>query len=190
MSSNDEPPKIILTLQRKQLMDASAPKSSFGSHLTQVAWVVKDIKTAEVFFRDTMGVTNFIKVENMRSQEVEGTYYGRPADFEWHVYIAFVGGAFIELIQPVSGRSIFQDYIDQNPAGGVQHLAYSVPIADLDRVTAELTNKGHPIIATFNMPVAKIIFFDTCKEIGVVTEVIGITDEGQEFVEKLKAGKI
>ena len=171
-------------------MEAPGLKISIGSKLSQVAWVVKDIKTAESFFRQTLGITNFIKVENMRAQEFEGTYYGQTADFEWHVYIAYSGGAFIELIQPVSGRSIFQDYLEKNPAGGVQHVAYSIPVADLDQAISELTDNGYPVITTLNMPVARIVFFDTYKEMGVATEIIGITEEGEEFVQKLKDGKI
>src|SRR5258708_3797815 len=129
--------KIISTNKKNNSMEAAAAKTSLGSHFSQVAWVVKNIKTAERFFRDVMGVGNFVKVENLRAQEFEGTYYGKPADFEWHVYIAYSGGSFIELIQPVSGRSIFQDYLDKNPAGGVQHIAYSIPVADLDKTISE-----------------------------------------------------
>ncbi len=82
----------------------------------QVAWVVKDIKTAERFFRDVMGIDNFGKVINIRAQKFEGTYYGKPSDAEWLVSAAYSGGSFLELIQPVSGRSIFQDYLEKNPA--------------------------------------------------------------------------
>ena len=171
-------------------MEAPVSKLSIGSQLAQIAWVVKDIKTAEKYFREIMGIDNFVKVENMHSREFEGTYYGSLADFEWHVYIAYTGGPFIELIQPVSGRSIFQDYLDKNPAGGIQHVAYSVPVAELDKAISHLTGKGYPVITSLNMPVAKIIFFDTYKEIGVATEIIGITKEGEEFVQKLKNGKI
>jgi hypothetical protein len=64
----------------------------------------------------------------------------------------------------------------------VQHIAYSIPVADLDKAVYELTNKGYPVITSLNMPAAKIAFFDTYKEMGVVTEIIGITDEGAEFV--------
>ena len=171
-------------------MAAAISKLSIGSQLAQIAWVVKDVKTAEKYFRETMGIDNFIKVENMHAQEFEGTYYGMPADFEWHVYIAYTGGAFIELIQPVLGRSIFQDYLDKNPEGGIQHVAYSIPVAEIDKAISQLTGEGYPVITSLNMPVAKIIFFDTYKEIGVATEIIGITEEGEEFVQKLKNGKI
>jgi hypothetical protein len=39
------------------------------------------------------------------------------------------------------------------------------------------------------MPVAEIVFFDTYKEIGIATEIIGLTEEGIEFVEKMKSEK-
>jgi methylmalonyl-CoA/ethylmalonyl-CoA epimerase len=171
-------------------MEATTTKTAFGSQLTQVAWVVKDIKTAENFFRDMMGAGNFSNIINIRSQEFEGTYYGKPSDAEWLVSVVYSGGSFIELIQPVSGRSIFQDYLEKNPAGGVQHVAYNVPAADLDKVSSELTDNSFPVIISVDMPVAKIVFFDTYKKIDVVTEVIGITEAGVEFVQKLKSGTI
>ena len=161
-------------------------KTSPGLNLAQIAWVVKDIIVAERFFREAMGIGNFSKAEIIRLEEFEGTYYGEPCDAESFVSIAYSGGTFIELIQPLSGRSIFQDYLDKNPAGGIQHVAYSIPVAKLDKIISEFTDKGFPVIATFNHPIAKIVFFDTYKEIGVMTEIMGITKEGEEQVEKMK----
>ncbi len=171
-------------------MDDAKTKSFIGLNLDQVAWVVKDIKKAKGFFRNILGIDNFSSPVNIRAQEFESTYYGEPSDAEWLVSIAYSGGAFIELIQPVSGRTIFQDYLEKNPGGGVQHIAYSIPIAEFDAAISKLIDKGHPIITSLNMPVAKIVFFDTYKEFGVVTEIIGITEEGVGFVEKLKKGII
>ena len=68
----------------------------------------------------------------------------------------------------------------------MQHIAYSVSITDFDKVILDLTGKGYPVIATYNTPIAKIVFFDTWKEIGVMTELMGITKEGEEQVEKMK----
>ena len=170
-------------------MDAIKTKLSIGSNLDQVAWVVKDINSVEGFFRNILGVDNFGNAIKIRAQEFEGTYYGEPSNAEWLVSIAYSGGAFVELIQPITGRNIFQDYLEKNPEGGVQHIAYSIPIADFNAAIAELTDKGYPIITSLNMPVAKIVFFDTYKDIGVVTEVIGITEAGIGFVQKLKKGK-
>src|SRR4030095_10518481 len=99
-------------------------------------------------------------------------------------------GTFIELIQPLSGPSVFKDYIDKNPAGGVQHFAYRVPVADLDKAISGFSDKGFPVISSYDTPIAKIVFFDTSKEIGVMTEIMGITKEGEEVVEKMKSGTV
>lgn len=169
-------------------MGTIATKTSFDLQFTQIAWVVKDIKAAERFFRETMGIGNLSKAEITRLKEFEGTYYGEPCDAENLVSMAYTGGTFVELIQPVSGHSIFQDYLDKNPAGGVQHVAYSIPVANFDKVISEFADKGFPVISSFNTPIAKIVFFDTYKEIGVMTEIMGITEEGEKVVEKMKSG--
>jgi hypothetical protein len=171
-------------------MEATTAKTTFGSHFTQIAWVVKDINAAERFFRDVMGVRNFSKVETIRAKEFEGTYYGKPSNAESLAAIAYSGGTFIELIQPISGRSIFQDYLDKNPAGGIQHIAYSIPVAKLDKEISVIADKGFPVITSFNHPIAKIVFFDTCNDIGVFTEVMGITEEGEKAVQKMKVETI
>jgi len=160
--------------------------TSWGLKVAQIAWVVKDIKVAEKFFRDTMGISNLSKAETIRVKEFEGTYYGKPSNAESLVAMAYSGGTFIEVIQPVSGNSIFQDYLDKNPAGGIQHIAYSIPVAKLDQVISEFVDKGFAVISSFNHPIAKIVFFDTYKEIGVMTEIMGITEEGERAVEKMK----
>jgi hypothetical protein len=169
-------------------METVAAKTFFGAQLAQVAWVVKDITTAEKFFKDVLGIHNFGKVITIRAKEINGTYYGEPSDAEWLVSAAYSGGTFIELIQPVSGNSIFQDYLDKNPAGGLQHIAYNMTIAELDIAIAELTSKGYPLITSVSMPIARIVFFDTYNHIGVVTELIGLTEAGIQAVEKMKQG--
>ncbi len=168
-------------------MDTTMTKTSLGLNFAQIAWVVKDIKTAKNFFQDVMGIHNFSKVETIRAKEFEGTYYGKPSNAESLVAMAYSGGTFIELIQPISGNCIFQDYLDKNPSGGIQHVAYSIPVAKLDKVISEFSDKGFPVITSFNHPIAKIVFFDTYKEIGVITEIMGITEEGEKAVQKMKS---
>lgn len=171
-------------------MDAKTTKTSFDLQFTQIAWIVKEINTVKGFFQDVMGISNFSKVETIRAKEFEGTYYGKPSDAGSLVTSAYSDGTFIELIQPISGNSIFQDYLDKNPAGGIHHIAYNIPVAKLDKVISEFTDKGFPVITSFNHPIAKIVFFDTYKEVGVVTEIMGITKEGEKAVQKMKEEKL
>jgi hypothetical protein len=165
-------------------MDTAIIKN-LGLKLTQIAWVVKDIESTLRFFQDVM-VIKFSKVDTIRVKEFGATYYGEPSNAESLVAMAYSGGTFIELIQPVSGNSVFQDYIDKNPAGGIQHFAYSIPVDKLNKIISEFSDKGLPVISSFDHPIAKIVFFDTRKEIGVMTEIMGITEEGEKAVQQMK----
>jgi len=133
-----------------------------------------------------LGVSNFSQTVTTRLKEYDGTYFGEPTDAENMVAMAYSNGTFFELIQPITGKSIFKDYIDNNPAGGVQHIAYSTPIENLDKVISDFENNGYTVISSFDTPIAKIVFFDTRKEIGVFTEIMGITKVGEKAVEEMK----
>ena len=155
---------------------------------SQIAWVVKDVEKAKNFFKEMFGVSNFTPTGTTRVQDYDGTYYGQPADAENLVTMTYSGGTFIEVIQPISGKSIFKDYIDNNPSGGIQHIAYSTSITNLDNVISDFENKGFTVVSSFDTPIAKIVFFDTREEIGVFTEIMGITKEGEKAVQEMKVG--
>lgn len=171
-------------------MDNTDRKASFRLDFAQIAWVVKDVETAKTFFQEMLGVSTFSETATTRLKEYDGTYYGDPSNAENFVAMAYSGEIFIELIQPLSGNSIFKDYIDNNPKGGVQHIAYSTSITNLDKIISDFESKGFSVISSFDTPIAKIVFFDTRKEIGVFTEIMGITEEGEKAVQKMKSGRV
>lgn len=159
-----------------------------GLKPSQIAWVVNDLEKTKKFFQEMFGVKNFMSTGTTRLQDYDGTYYGELVDAENLVTMTYSGGTFIEIIQPISGKSIFKDYIDNNPTGGIQHIAYSIPIANLDNIISEFENKGFKVVSSFDTPIAKIVFFDTREEIGIFTEIMGITKEGEEAVQEMKIG--
>ena len=165
----------------------SAP-APLGARFGQVAWVVPDIHAAVRFFVDTLGLPGLAKLEIVSAQEAAGTYRGQPGDFVFHLYMAYSGGALLELIQPVSGTSIFQEFLADHPAGGVQHVAYLVPEEEFAGAVAELTARGYPVVQALTLPVATVAFFDTTAVIGVATEIIGVTEAGRAFVAQLQSG--
>lgn len=154
--------------------------------LAQIAWVVKDIEKSKTFFQEMLGVRNFSPTMTTHLKEYDAKYYGEPSDATNLVALAYTGETFIEIIQPLTGKSIFKDYIDNNPAGGVQHIAYSTPIANLDNVIAEFESKGFKVVSSFDTPIAMIVFFDTRNEIGVFTEIMGINKQGEITVQQMK----
>ena len=95
----------------------------------------------------------------------------------------------LELVQPVSGQSMFHDHLAKYPAGGRQHLAFRLPVSDFKRVTSELREQRYAVISEVNHPIARMAFFDTYQTLGVATEIMGITKEGEKAVEQMKRKK-
>jgi len=79
-------------------MNSIQTKTSVDLKLTQIAWVVKDIEAAESFFKDTLGISGFGKPMTIRAQDFKATYYGKLADAESLVSMAYSDETFIEII--------------------------------------------------------------------------------------------
>ena len=157
--------------------------------LAQIGWVVPDIHVAVKFLSNAMGIAGFPPPEHVRAQDLDMTYYGKMVDAEWLTTQTYNGGTFIELVQPVSGQSMFHDYLAQYPAGGTQHLAFRLPVSDFERVTADLRDQGYAVISEVDHPIARMAFFDTCQTLGVATEIMGITPEGWIAIEQMQKTK-
>ena len=158
-------------------------------HFCQVAWVVKDIVKAETFFTQIMGVKTFVHADNLATTDNEGTYMGQPGDWGIRLSLAYAGETQIELIQPVSGHSIFADDLARH-GDAVQHVAYWLDESEYAAAAHHLEASGYPLIQGFMGRIGRVGYFDTRAAIGVVTEIVGSTQAGHEFRRKLKADNV
>jgi hypothetical protein len=152
----------------------------------QIGWVVPDIHAAMDFLTKSLAVKGFPEPELVRAQDLQMRYRGEVTDAEWLTTQTYNGGAFIELVQPLSGMSMFQEYLDRRPEGGTQHLAFRLPVNGFEDVVASLREQGCDMISDVDHPIARMAFFDTYKTLGLATEIMGITPEGWKAVEKMK----
>lgn len=157
--------------------------------LAQVCWVIPDIHAAVKFLSNSLGVAGFLKPEHVRAQDLNMTYYGSVVNAEWLTTQTYNGGTFIELVQPVSGQSMFHDYLARYPEGGIQHNAFRLPVSGFGRVTDSLREQGYAVISEVDHPIARMAFFDTYKTLGVVTEIMGITPEGWKAIEQMQKSR-
>ncbi len=161
-----------------------------GLEFAQIGWVVPDIHVAVKFLANALGIAGFPPPENIRAQDLGMTYHGKVVAGDWLTTQTYNGGTFIELIQPVSGQSIFHDYLAQHPAGGTQHLAFRLTVSDFDRITSDLREQGYALISEVDHPIARMAFFDTYQTLGVATEIMGVTPEGWKAIEHMKNTKL
>ena len=157
--------------------------------LAQIAWVVPDIHAAAKFLASALRVAGFHEPALMRAQDLAMTYYGKVVNGEWLTTQTFNGGTFIELIQPVSGQSMFHDYLARHPAGGTQHVAFRLPVKDFKRVTSNLRKQGYAVISEVDHPIARMVFFDTYQTLGVATEIMGVTPDGWAVIEQMQKAR-
>jgi hypothetical protein len=151
----------------------------------QIGWVVPDIHATVEFLEKSLGV-DFPEPYRYSAEDLNIKYYGNVVASDGLTTQTYNGGTFIELIQPLSGQSVFHDYLAKNPAGGVQHLAFQLAVSEFDAVINDIIQQGYSLIGEVDHPIARMKFFDTYKTMGVATEIMGITPEGRKAIEQMK----
>jgi len=144
----------------------------------QIGWVVPDIYATAKFLGRSLGIS-FPEPYRYSAEDLNIKYNGQVVPSDGLTTQTYSGGSFIELIQPLSGQSVFHDYLAKNPGGGVQHLAFRLPVSGFEQVVNDLIQQGYSMIAEVDHPIARMKFFDTYKIMGVATEIMGITPEGR-----------
>jgi catechol 2,3-dioxygenase-like lactoylglutathione lyase family enzyme len=116
--------------------------------IIQTAWVVEDITRSEQFFVDHFGVRKWIRIPDVHFGPDTCTYRGAPADFVAHVAMAYIGDMQLELIQPVSGDSIYTEFLERS-GPGLHHVCF-VP-DDFDSAVAQAEQDGVPVVQRGSM---------------------------------------
>jgi len=134
--------------------------------------VVKDMDKAIEHFR-SLGVGAFPPfIGGPEGTPVTGkTVRGAPSDYDMDLRLGDggMGGVGFELIQPLKGESIYDEFLAEK-GEGVHHLAFLVD--DLDKEIAEMTERGFKVLQTGARPQGKWAYFDTDKIGGCVIELV------------------
>ncbi len=111
--------------------------------INQVAIVVKDLVSVSENYWNILGIGPWT-ILNWEAPHVhDRRYNGRPAWAREKIAIAQAGDVQLELVQPVEGDSIYQDWLDEH-GEGLHHLNFLVD--DVDAVAEILAEDGFPSI--------------------------------------------
>jgi hypothetical protein len=112
--------------------------------VNQVGFVVKDIDRAmAAYWRAGVGPWRVYTYGAPLVKEI--TYRGKPGNWRFRIALANLGEGFsLELIQPLSGESIYSEFLEQHGEGGIQHLG--IVVENLDRVVEEARRAGYEVI--------------------------------------------
>ena len=132
----------------------------------QVGVAVRDLDQAIAFY-ERLGIGPF--VEGPSAHSIMRKVYGEDApDTRVSGKIAQMGNIEFELLSPIAGRSVQQDFIDEHGEGIVHICGYT---DDLDADIEEMTGLGFEIISQGEFDDGgKFAYFDTREVGGVVLE--------------------
>ncbi len=133
--------------------------------INHVAMAVKDWETTARGFASLMGLKTWRKMEIPSAIMEKAEYYGKPAEFVWISAFAKLGDTLIELCQPVSGQTVFADFVNEF-GDGMQHvgdLSHPEPLELVRRYTSQgVKVANYCKIAG----IAELFFLDTREQLG------------------------
>jgi len=102
--------------------------------LIHIGWVTKNLEDARRGF-EILGIGPF---RVLHPEYQEKSYLGQKGDFEMKFALASLGPIEIELIEPLGGKSVYNDFLEKT-GGGFHHLAYEVSnLAEALRMLGDL----------------------------------------------------
>jgi methylmalonyl-CoA/ethylmalonyl-CoA epimerase len=96
---------------------------SIYGHIVQVGWVVKDLDPV-VDYWQKLGLKNIHRDGVREFPNVN--YRGKKENLKMKMAFGDIGGVQIEWIQPVEGKSVYDEFLAKH-GDGVHHLAYQMP---------------------------------------------------------------
>ncbi len=141
--------------------------------IDQVCVVVRDLETALARYWTNLGIGPW-RVYTFSAPIVRDmTYRGRPADFAMRVAFAQVGSLMLELLQPLRGPSIYEEFLARC-GEGLHHVGLYVP--NLDQALQAAQAAGFAVLQSGRgyglTGDGGFAYLDTEAQLGVIVELI------------------
>jgi 4-hydroxyphenylpyruvate dioxygenase-like putative hemolysin len=136
--------------------------------LHHVGVVYKDFSKIVEKIKDLFGMPQ-VPIQNSDVQV--NTYIdGLNKPLKIRVGFASFGPTMIELFQPLDNNSIYSEYLEKNPEGGVHHVGYLVE--NIDEELEKWESRGIKKLIYGILPTNRFVYYDTIEMFGHVTELM------------------
>ena len=97
----------------------------------QIGMVVEDLDATLKYFEEILGIGPFkvVPFPPEDSGDLMMKYHGEDSEFTANFCFCDLGNIEIEVIQPLTGKSIWRDFLDEK-GPGLHHIKFSVPRHD------------------------------------------------------------
>lgn len=137
----------------------------------QIALVTRDLQRSMKSWVDNLGIGPWTVLtfteESVRHLKVDAQPVTVP--FKFLIAIATVGDIDFELIQPVYGPTIYEEFL-QRRGEGLHHIKEKIAENDLDQVIADYAAKGIGVLQTGWFDVDVHYYMDTEPKLDFIFE--------------------
>lgn len=144
-----------------------------GAPVRQLAFVVRDLEASMRSWADLLDVGPWSAYPLGSPRLREMVYRGEPAEFSFRHALAWSGELQVELVQPVSGPSIFAEHLERH-GEGMHHVGVVVP--DHAAASRLLLARGFTPVqsaAGFGLDGSgRFAYFEPPRGLGIVVELI------------------
>jgi catechol 2,3-dioxygenase-like lactoylglutathione lyase family enzyme len=144
--------------------------STLENHnLFQVALVVRDIEKSTRAYADLFGVEAPAWSLTDGLEQTHAEYHGLPTEARAKLAFFDLGGVSLELIEPVGGPSVWQEFLDTK-GEGVQHIAFTVK--NMDAQVKRLEEQGMPLVQRGDYSGGCYSYIDSVGQLAVMLELL------------------
>ncbi|WP_046302321.1 VOC family protein [Mycobacterium sp. UM_Kg27] len=118
----------------------------------QIAWVTNDLDATESTLTALLGVRKWIRMPGVHFAPDTCSYLDEPADFVADIALSYVGDMQLELIAPVRGRSLYDDFLRAH-GPGLHHVCIEAEDPEtFDVMLSDTAEQGAQVVARGVMP--------------------------------------
>jgi methylmalonyl-CoA/ethylmalonyl-CoA epimerase len=133
----------------------------------QVAMVVRDMDQAMKRHWDVFKIGPWDIYEFNASKVQNYRYRGKPATHSCLIAITWRGDTQLELMQPLTGYSIYDEHLERH-GEGLHHI--KLYYADCHKAVADFARRGYPVIQSGRIDEDEHYYLDTEKDYGYIIE--------------------
>jgi catechol 2,3-dioxygenase-like lactoylglutathione lyase family enzyme len=123
--------------------------------VVQVAWVTDDIDSTERLLSEQFGVGRWTRIPDVEFGPDSTILRGEPVAFTAHISLGYAGDLQLELIEPVSGATIHEEFLRVH-GPGLHHVCFEVD--DVEDACRAAEVAGLPVLMHGSMMDGEIEF--------------------------------
>ena len=137
-------------------------------NIDHIGVVYKDFTKITEKVKELYGMPEIVTVEAV--VEVNTSIKELTEPLKIKIGFARIGNTMIELFEPLDYNSLYSEFLDTNPNGGIHHVG--ILVENIDEELKKWDSMGIKRLISGVLPTNRFVYYDTREMFGYVTELL------------------